>query len=382
MTGLGPADPLRSVPAASLLAAASSAAAAAGVTRLADVTRLDRIGLPVWQAVRPFSRALSVHQGKGATAEDAQVGALLEAVESHAAECFQSVAITCSFDELPEESRAPAIDDFAASRERPPMPDEPVGWVEGEALPGARAALVPVPVVSLDFTTASPSRFDRASNGIATAATRAEAILAALHELIERDAVVEWQAADMLARMADAIDPQSVPFDWFHELADRVARAGATMACYCVPSITGTPVFACEINDSRKDGIPYRAMQGRAAHPVPEIALFKAIAEACQSRAAFIAGARDDLLPSAYSAAETAITVGFALPPPPGMSGVDFATVGGGPRSVEAVTAALVDAGFEAASVVELARPEGLCVVRAFVCGLGSMTRRRRPRIY
>lgn len=381
MSGLGPADPLRSVPAADLLAAASSAAAQAGVTRLADVTRLDRIGLPVWQAVRPASRALSVHQGKGASPEDAQLGALLEAVESHAAESFQAVATVCSFDDLPQDRRAPAIGDFAADREQPPKPDEWVGWVEGEALPGARAALLPFPLVSLDFTTASLSRFDRASNGVATGRTRDEAILAALHELIERDAVVEWQAEDMVARMAGAVDPRLVPFDWFRELEERIARAGASVACYCVPALTGTPVFACEINDTGKDGLPYRAMQGRAAHPVPEVALFKAIAEACQSRAAFIAGARDDLLPSLYAAPETAIAVAFALPLPPGMSGVDFAAVADGPRTVEGISAALAAAGYDTAAVIELACPAGLCVVRAFVCGLGSMTRRRRPPI-
>ena len=32
------------------------AARHAGVTRLADLTGLDRLGVPVWQAVRPWSR--------------------------------------------------------------------------------------------------------------------------------------------------------------------------------------------------------------------------------------------------------------------------------------------------------------------------------------
>jgi hypothetical protein len=39
--------------------------APAGITRLADVTGLDRVGIPVYQAIRPGSRNLSVSQGKG-----------------------------------------------------------------------------------------------------------------------------------------------------------------------------------------------------------------------------------------------------------------------------------------------------------------------------
>ena len=94
MTSIGPVDPARSVAATQILPIALRAAEKAGVTRLADVTRLDRLGLPVWQAVRPMSRAVSVHQGKGATDADAKVGALLEGVESHAAETFEAAALS------------------------------------------------------------------------------------------------------------------------------------------------------------------------------------------------------------------------------------------------------------------------------------------------
>mgnify|MGYP006149433749 FL=1 len=45
---------------ADTLARIAPAARALGVTRLADVTGLDRIGIPVFQAVRPLSLSLSV----------------------------------------------------------------------------------------------------------------------------------------------------------------------------------------------------------------------------------------------------------------------------------------------------------------------------------
>ena len=57
-----------------------------GITRLADLTGLDRIGVPVFAAVRPNSRSVATSQGKGLSRDAARVGALMEAVESWHAE--------------------------------------------------------------------------------------------------------------------------------------------------------------------------------------------------------------------------------------------------------------------------------------------------------
>jgi ribosomal protein S12 methylthiotransferase accessory factor len=343
------------------------------------VTRLDRIGLPVWQAVRPMSQALSVHQGKGATPQDAQVGALLEAVERHAAESFACEGPICGFEQLALEKRAPFLADFAADRERAPAGDEEVAWVESKSLSGDAPLYLPFDLVSLDFTRNVPSLFDRASNGVAIGATREEAIVVALHELIERDSVTVWKAQDLFGIMESTVEPKSVPFDWFHFWRGKIEAAGARMRCYAIPSLTGSPVFACEINDLSKDGNAYRAVQGRGCHFSPEVALFKAVAEAIQGRATYIAGARDDLLPSDYVAPETAITIAFGFPLPPSMEGLDLSSVAPGPSSSVALAAALERVGYGRIGIVELASPAGLHVVRAFVCGLASLTRRRRP---
>ena len=326
-----------------------------------------------------MSRALSVHQGKGATPAEAQLGALLEGVESHAAETYPAQGLCCPFEQLPEKQRAPALADFAAHRDRPPLLDEAVEWIEAEDWFSGRPLHLPFELVSLDFTRNIPSLFDRASNGIATGATRDDAIAAALQELIERDAVTEWKESDLLEVMESTLNPRTISFDWFHLWRERVEAAGAMMLCYHVPSVTGSPVFACEINDLRKDGRAYRAIQGRGCHPNPEIALFKAVAEAIQGRAAYISGARDDLLPGDYTGAEKAITIAFGLPMPPSMDGVDINSVASGPSGPVELADALHRAGYGRIGIVDLANPSGLNVVRAFVCGLGSMSRRRRP---
>src|SRR5262245_40073595 len=57
-----------------------------GITRVADVTGLDTIGIPVVMVVRPNARSLSVAQGKGSTLEAARASGLMEAIETWHAE--------------------------------------------------------------------------------------------------------------------------------------------------------------------------------------------------------------------------------------------------------------------------------------------------------
>src|SRR5215472_10893532 len=56
-------------------------AGALGITRIADVTGLDYLGIPVFLAMRPNGRSLSVSQGKGLDEDSAHVAAFMEASE-------------------------------------------------------------------------------------------------------------------------------------------------------------------------------------------------------------------------------------------------------------------------------------------------------------
>src|SRR3984893_18822350 len=61
-------------------------AARMGITRLGNITGLDRIGIPVAVAGRPNSRSVSVSQGKGLELPQAMASALMEACEGFHAE--------------------------------------------------------------------------------------------------------------------------------------------------------------------------------------------------------------------------------------------------------------------------------------------------------
>src|SRR5689334_19698744 len=62
---------------------------AAGITRVANVTGLDTIGVLVVMVVRPNARSLSVSQGKGLSMAAAKVSGIMESLE-----CFHAERVT------------------------------------------------------------------------------------------------------------------------------------------------------------------------------------------------------------------------------------------------------------------------------------------------
>jgi ribosomal protein S12 methylthiotransferase accessory factor len=68
-----------------------------GVTTVADVTDLDRVGIPNFMTVRPHDLGISYYSGKGTTRADAYAGALMEAVERHAGERYDGPIFESSY---------------------------------------------------------------------------------------------------------------------------------------------------------------------------------------------------------------------------------------------------------------------------------------------
>jgi ribosomal protein S12 methylthiotransferase accessory factor len=366
------------VPAASFLAQAIAGAQASGVTRLADVTGLDRIGFPVWQAVRPAGRALSVHQGKGATPLDARIGALCEAIESHAAEAVEADGPLSTYQSLPPDARAPALTDYLRSRTLAADAAGPVKWCLARNLIGGGEHFLPHDLVSLDFTRHTPSPFERSSSGLAVGTSADEALWTALLEVIERDAIGEWMRRSPIERMVTALRPGSIGLAWLDHWRERLATCGATLAIHSPPSIVGTPVFVCTLSGPAEFGGQQRMSMGSATDADPEIALFRAFAEAVQSRLTLIAGARDDILPRDYM---PGLGAGPPVPPaPPGFPCRSWGAIAPGPTSLPGVYEALERQGYLQIITRRLGAPvPGIHVVKLFVPGLASSHRTRRP---
>jgi hypothetical protein len=71
-----------------------------GITRLANVTGLDRIGIPAVMACQPNARSLAVNQGKGLDLDSAKASAAMESVEEYNAEHITLPLKFASYNEM------------------------------------------------------------------------------------------------------------------------------------------------------------------------------------------------------------------------------------------------------------------------------------------
>lgn len=361
---------------AAFLAHLIALAPACGVTRLADITRLDTIGLPVWQAIRPAGRALSVHQGKGATDTAARIGALCEGLESHCAENVEADGPRARFEALPAARRAPLLSDYARARDVA-APDEEADWCLAEDALSSAPCYLPHALVSLDFTRREEPWFERSSSGLGAGPDIGRSRRTALCELVERDAVGQWERSSMLARLARAVDPASIDRDWFGHWRERLRASGLTLRLFAPAAAIALPIFLCWIEGEDRFAGHYRRYLGSGADGDPEAALFKAMAEAIQSRLTFVAAVRDDMLPSLYHRPSPRIA--DVPPAPPGFPLRDWRDSPPHDGGWEAITSSLAAAGFPQIAVKEIHGDlPGVAVTKAFVPGLGSLSRRRR----
>ncbi|GAA2479715.1 YcaO-like family protein [Winogradskya humida] len=281
----------RARPPAETFVMAERAAAIVGVTRVADITRLDTIGIPTFQAVRPLSATLAVSQGKGVTPELARLSAVMESVEIWHAEQPLTAELTASPREV---AHRLTYDVYALTPSVPSVLHDglPLDWVPARSLDGGALTLVPVDVVGLSLQRRDgwhPPAFLSSTNGLASGNTVVEATLHGLYEVIERDAVTAALAGSGVPGVRVA--PESLGSAVADGLSELIDRAGVTLEVRLLASPTGLPCFlawlAC-------DDYP-AAMFGFGCHLDPEIALTRAVTEAAQTRLSYIAGARDDL---------------------------------------------------------------------------------------
>lgn len=293
---------LRSRDAASTLAWIQPHFKRFGITRVANVTGLDRIGIPVWLCVRPNGRSLSVSQGKGVSAELAQVSAVMEAIESHCSEHVAPPDVTASFRTVRRRHEAIAPRDLQPGVRWKAYDDSrPIAWIRGIDLASGVAVLVPHARIDLDWSRVHPEggMFLTTSTGLAAGNERDEALCHAVFEVVERDAEWHWARLRPKAQQATELDLDSVVAPMLRGLIDRFGAAGVGVRTWDMTSTIGLPVYYCSISEQDPFGA-IRTFGGSGCHLSKEIALARALTEAAQSRLTFISGSRDDLFPDAY----------------------------------------------------------------------------------
>jgi ribosomal protein S12 methylthiotransferase accessory factor len=355
--------------------------AAAGITRVAEVTGLDRIGIPVALAVRPNSRSLSVSQGKGVLKDEAFISAVMEGLELAAAERLPDSLKWASLAEMTQaDAPVMALDISTRCRLDRLNRHQSLAWVQGYDLTADCVVNVPWPLVGADYRPDPPGfhgAFQVSTDGLASGFDYRSAIFHGLCELIERDAsaLLELMSTAELSKRVTRIGAgdglDALQFE------QRIRAAGFDLTLIDMTSDIGLPAITAIVTDSAMAHAPqvprYAHSAGAACRASRGQAIVKAIAEAAQSRITRITGSRDDLFPEMYEEAEGAErkaivellsfidTTAAAAParPAPDLSG-----------GIRALVALLQKRGIEQVIAVPLKNDFGITVVRMIVPGL------------
>jgi len=284
-----------------------------GITRIADVTGLDRIGIPVTLAIRPNSRSVAVSQGKGMRLADAKASAMMEAIEIWHAEHFDKPVLYGKEAVLKQRHRIVNTSRLPRVCGSEYQSGDPMLWVEGVDCFSDKPVLVPYEMVHADYAKPeSPihSIFHASTNGLASGNSRLEAICHALTELIERDALTLWHQMQPDTRNAARIDVATIDNPQCLELLERFDASGLECGLWDVTSDLEIPCVMAVIREP--DSSAGHLGLGSGCHLDRGVATRRALTEAAQTRLNYVSGARDDLEISEYEEAGLAAKKEFA----------------------------------------------------------------------
>lgn len=288
-----------------------------GVARLAEITGLDRVGIPTVSAIVPRSAdIISVCNGKGTRRAEAVAGALMEAIERQAVIRARPHRIKASVKDL--RGRVPFLEPAAIVSNLSPAFTETqtYEWIQGYDLIGGREVLTPAALAGYCwwFLDHGAPHMHGTTHGLAAGNSIEEAVCQALCEWVERDA---WTLAELacywhpraMLEFATGRDPVTDFVDSgdrcpcidltgigepVEGLLRRFRRAGLDPMVRNITSDLGIPVVLAAVAEDEVPGFP-QAHMGVGAHPDLRVAASRALSEAAQSRAADIQGVREDL---------------------------------------------------------------------------------------
>lgn len=272
-----------------------------GITRVTDITRLDRLGIPVFASIRPNAalNSLCVNAGKGMTEQEARVGAYMESIEFAVAEYGASgleVVQASARETLDGPQRPDAILDLCPAMGAHIPLDAPMACVLAEEIRTGVSCLVPAELVFLPLPRSlAPNRyFGENSNALSSGNTLLEATVHALTEIIERDILAFHAFRDDTVLVREETLPAEAT-----ELMAKIRKAGLQLYIRYRPNLFQMPWFTAMIAEPEAGTLLFMN-GGYGCHPNRSIAILRAITEAVQARLGFIHGGRDDLAVTAH----------------------------------------------------------------------------------
>jgi ribosomal protein S12 methylthiotransferase accessory factor len=321
----------RTVSAQHTLGIATSICRRIGVTRLADITHMDKLNIPNYSAVLPGTEDyIWVYSGKGHTKLHAQVSALMESIERYSSlpSSSQRGLVQGSYDRLSKEHNVLHPEEIVE-----PFNYQYKDYMTMDFLPGfdmvsEESILVPAALALFRYSPKPPAVNPFAfyhTNGLASGNVLEEAICHSLCEVVERDAVslAQLRASSipfhfiqsirnaLLSRgypvtpiptelfkddasIFSDVDISDIEFEPLKMIVRKFEKAGIPLIIKDISSDIGIPTFNVSSVEWLTHDYGY-LVEGHGSHPDSRIALLRAITEVSQTRAANIQGARDDL---------------------------------------------------------------------------------------
>jgi len=355
-----------------------------GITRVADVTGLDFLGVPTMVAVRPNSRSISVSQGKGLTHEAAWISAVMEAFEHEHAENADCETRLARVGQLERRGG------LCALTRLPPFPrlqgevtaDSRMLFARAFDLVSKEMRWVPYEMVHLDLTIPFPGdsgHFPISSNGLASGNSRLEAIVHGLCEVIERDARTLFFLRSEAAQAQRRILNGSIDDEDCGALVRRLESRGVSVALWDMTSDVGVACVLAAILENEDHEFHRQPLSyGSGCHCDRRVALIRAVTEAAQTRLTNIVGTRDDTPPRAVEHARQSDRqacyrdkVRVLETPLRGFDALPHRCWATMEQDLEALLAGILRAGLPEVLVVDLSRKSyPFSVVRVIVPGL------------
>ena len=274
----------------------------AGITRITEITHLDRVKIPVFSSIRPTAQSggVSVYAGKGATVEQARASAMMEGFERYSAEkqdIDQEKISISAYNEIKNDSVLNPRDLLLPkSFENQNIEMQKLEWIEAEEIISESPILVPANAVfhpyipNREIKPSAMAMFKGNTNGLASGNVIEEAVLHGIFEVVERDA---WSIFELTKRNKKQIDLDTIENETVSELVEKFSSQGIKIKLMDITADLKIPTIVASADDTVLKDAALLTL-GVGTHLNPEIAAIRALSEVAQSRATQIHGTRED----------------------------------------------------------------------------------------
>ena len=269
----------------------------AGITRIADITDLDRIGLPIYTAIRPTAEdgAVSIYGGKGISRSHAKASAMMEGFERYSAEKQESdETITATIDEISKKGEYihPESLNLPKDFKKETLKSITLEWSLSHDIISDNDYYVPTNAIYHPYLhdNNTQSLFKSNTNGLASGNILDEAILHGMFEVIERDA---WSIFELTHKNYSQINLDSIESEIVNDAIDKFESNGINIKLIDFTADIKVPTIAASADDTVTKDAGLLTL-GMGTHLDPEVAILRALTEVAQSRATQINGARED----------------------------------------------------------------------------------------